>query len=214
MFHNNPWSQEKLDAAMERGPHKSANEHVEFLCEDFLDMIDKSQWIILPYDDVKELKGLRLSLPGVIPQRNRRPRWIGDYTLSEVNQDTVPLAPTDAMQYGKDIAWGQEIENEDGGFKASAESFLFSLKDHAGIGPVKMPIKSDKTDRAVFHNSIVGPSFGGGPDLYVESNANAANSESSSSVGDTYQLPSNTDDPHFLTGSKNFTISEYEVFLV
>lgn len=101
MFHNTPWSKEKLDAAMERGPHKSANEHVEFLCEDFLDMIDKSQWIILPYDEVKNMKGLRLSPPGVIPQRNRRPRWIGDYTWSEVNQDTVPLAPMDAMQYGK-----------------------------------------------------------------------------------------------------------------
>ena len=101
------------------------------------------------------------------------------------------------------VAWG-----ESGGWKSSAESFLFSLKDHAGIGPVKMPIKSDKKDRVVFHNSIVGPSFGGGPDLYVESNANAAHSESSSSVGDTYQLPSNTNDPHFLTGSKNFAISE------
>ena len=73
MFHNEPWSQEKLDAAMKRGPHKSANEHVEFLCEDFLYMIDKSQWIILPYDKVKELKGLRLSPPGVIPQRNQCP---------------------------------------------------------------------------------------------------------------------------------------------
>ena len=32
-----------------------------------------------------------------------------------------------------DIAWGQS-----GAGKSSAESFLFSLKDHAGIGPVKM----------------------------------------------------------------------------
>ena len=101
MFHNAPWSQEKLDAAMDRGPHKSANEHVEFLCEDFLDMIDKSQWLILPYHEVKDLKGQRLSPPGVIPQRNCHPRWIGDYTCSEVNQDTVPLATMDAMQYGR-----------------------------------------------------------------------------------------------------------------
>ena len=88
---------------MDRGPHKSANEHVEFLCEDFLDIIDKSQWLILPYNKVKALKGLRLSPPGVIPQRNRCPRWIGNYAWSEVNQDVVPLAPMDAMQYGRAI---------------------------------------------------------------------------------------------------------------
>ena len=89
---------------------------------------------------------------------------------------------------------------------------MFNLKDHAGIGPVKMPIKSNKTDYAVFHNSMVGPAFGY-IDLDVESNANA-NSESSSHVGDTYELPSNTDDPFFLTGSMYFTASEYEIFLV
>lgn len=46
MFHKNLWSKEKLDMAMERDPHRPANEHVEFLCEDFLHMIDKSQLII------------------------------------------------------------------------------------------------------------------------------------------------------------------------
>lgn len=59
-------------------------------------MIDKSQWFILPYDDVKELKELRFIPPGVIPQKNWRP-----HTWSEVNQDTVPLAPMDVMQYSK-----------------------------------------------------------------------------------------------------------------
>ena len=120
MFHNSSWSQEKLDAAMERDPHKSTSEHVEFLCKDFLNMIDKSQWILLPYDNVKELKGLRLSPPppGVMPQRNRRPWWIGNYMWSEVIQDTVPLAPMDAMQYRKaldrivrEIKFWSQIQN-------------------------------------------------------------------------------------------------------
>lgn len=73
MFHGQPWNQEELNTAMKRGPHKSANEHVEFLCEDFADMIDKDQWLILPFEEVKDLPGLRLSPPGVIPQQNRQP---------------------------------------------------------------------------------------------------------------------------------------------
>ncbi len=106
-----------------------------------------------------------------------------------------------------DVAWEQN-----GVWKSSAESFLFSLKDHEGVGPVKMPIKSHMTGDAVYHDSNYGPFFGDG-DLDVASNANS-NTSSYSNVGYTYQLPSNTNDPHFLTGSRNFTVSEYEVFLV
>jgi hypothetical protein len=87
------------------------------------------------------------------------------------------------------------------------------LKDHAGIGPVKMPIKSGKTGHAVYHHSSYGPAFGGGGDLGVASNANT-NTSSYCNVGNTYQLPSNTNDPHFLTGSRIFKVSEWEVFLV
>ena len=108
-----------------------------------------------------------------------------------------------------DVAWGQS----DGQYKSSTESFMFSLKDHAGVGPVQMPIKSVMTGYAVIHASCLGPTFGSGYDLRVFSNANV-NSTSNSSVGDTYQLPSNTSDPHFLTGTEDFTVSEYEVFLV
>lgn len=129
MFHGQPWNQEELNTAMKRGPHKSANEHVEFLCEDFADMIDKDQWLILPFEEVKDLPGLRLSPPGVIPQRNRRPRWIGDYTWSGVNQDTVPLAPMDAMQYGRAL---DRILRE-------------ILVANPKYGPVKM-IKTDLSD--------------------------------------------------------------------
>ena len=63
-------------------------------------MIQKQQWVILPLSVASSLPGLRLSPPGVIPQRDRRPRWIGDYSWSQVNQETAPLAPMEAMQYG------------------------------------------------------------------------------------------------------------------
>jgi hypothetical protein len=61
-----------------------------------------------------------------------------------------------------DVAWGMNSV-----YKPSSESFLYSLKDHAGIGPVKMPIKSYMTARAVSHNLRYGPSFGSGSDLFL-----------------------------------------------
>ena len=63
-------------------------------------MIGKGQWTILPFRLVQHLPGLRLSPPGVVPQRERRPRWICDYTFSDVNKDTCPIAPLEAMQFG------------------------------------------------------------------------------------------------------------------
>jgi len=75
-------------------------EHLEFLHEEFVDMIAKSQWVVLPAEAVADLPGLRISPPGVVPQRDRRPRWICDYTWSQVNQETLPLAPLESMQFG------------------------------------------------------------------------------------------------------------------
>ena len=56
---------------------------------------------VLPYDAVKDLPGLRLSPPGVIPQHNRRPRWVVDFTHSGVNAETVPIADSSSMQFGR-----------------------------------------------------------------------------------------------------------------
>ena len=94
------WTNSQLNRAINRGPHQSCHQHLEFLEEEFQDMINKDQWVILPFSIAKTLPGLRLSPPGVIPQRDRRPRWICDYTWSGVNDDTLPLAPLEAMQFG------------------------------------------------------------------------------------------------------------------
>ena len=48
-------------------------------------MIKLKEWVILLLRAVRNLPGLRISPPGVVPKRNRRPRWIGYYTLSDVN---------------------------------------------------------------------------------------------------------------------------------
>ena len=99
-LHTPPWSPDAIKKALIRGAHRSCNEQIEFLSEEFVDMINKEQWVVFPFDRIKHLPGLRLSPPGVIPQRGRRPRWICDYTWSGVNKDTLPLAPQDAMQFG------------------------------------------------------------------------------------------------------------------
>jgi hypothetical protein len=55
-------------------------------------MINKGQWIILPYSVVKDLPGLRISPLGVVPKQGRCLRWIVDYSWWDVNSDTLPLA--------------------------------------------------------------------------------------------------------------------------
>jgi len=63
-------------------------------------MVNKAQWLVLPYDAIKHLPNLRISPMGCVPQHDRRPRTIVDYTFFGLNDDTVPIAPRDAMQFG------------------------------------------------------------------------------------------------------------------
>ncbi len=63
-------------------------------------MIDKGQWIVLPYRSVQHLAQLRVSPVGVVPQTNRRDPTIVDYSFSNLNDDTVALTPREAMQFG------------------------------------------------------------------------------------------------------------------
>ena len=99
-FSTRPWTRRQIKRALNRGPHKSCFEHLDFLKEEFVDMISKGQWLVLPASAVMDLPGLRVSPPGVVPQRDRRPRWICDYSWWGVNDDTLPLAPMEAMQFG------------------------------------------------------------------------------------------------------------------
>ena len=96
-----PWTPSKLQAKLDRGPHQSATLHQDFVREEMADFMDKGFWTVLPFDAVKGLPGLRLSPLGVVPQRERRPRLIVDYTFDGVNEATVGLAPPEAMQFGR-----------------------------------------------------------------------------------------------------------------
>jgi len=98
-----------LVARIKRGSHKSCDDHLDFLRQELLDFSMKGFWFLLPFKLLKKkwkkkyenLKGLRVAPLGVIPQRDRRPRLIVDYTFYDLNKDTLFMAPYEAMQFGR-----------------------------------------------------------------------------------------------------------------
>ena len=85
---------------MSRGPHKSAHEERAFVFEEILDFCGQGYWAVLPYSHVHNWKDLHISPLGVVPQRDRRPRLIVDYSFSGVNDDTLSLAPRESTSKG------------------------------------------------------------------------------------------------------------------
>ena len=67
--------------------------------------------------------------------------------------------------------------------------------------------------RSIFCANNYGPTFGGGNDICIFSNANTPNS-SSSNLGHTYELPANTTLPpkEYLAGAFKIKVTEIEVF--
>ena len=66
-----PWTPDQVRAAIDRGPHKSALEYVDFLRKEMVDMINKGHWMVLPFSQAQHLPKLRASPIGVVPQRTR-----------------------------------------------------------------------------------------------------------------------------------------------
>jgi hypothetical protein len=64
------------------------------------DYVQMGYWTVLPYHAVQHLMHLKLAPAGVVPQRERRPRPIMDYSYNAVNAFSLPVAPTHAMQFG------------------------------------------------------------------------------------------------------------------
>jgi hypothetical protein len=65
------------------------------------DMVEQNFWTVVPFSLVKRLPNLRLAPMGVVPQRDRRARPIVDYSFYNLNRDTLPLAPSESMQFGR-----------------------------------------------------------------------------------------------------------------
>ncbi|KAI2499906.1 hypothetical protein MHU86_14576 [Fragilaria crotonensis] len=96
-----PWSPERRDRAVRRGSHKSSHGEIAFVSEEMVNFCRQGYWVVLPYSEVADLPHLRISPLGVVPQRDRRPRLIVDYSFSDVNTETFQLAPKEAMQFGR-----------------------------------------------------------------------------------------------------------------
>ena len=98
----------------------------------------------------------------------------------------------------------------------SARSFLFSIVNPAGIGPVKLNIRPEKTDKALRQDPKSGPIFGEN-DLYIGDKADQS-AVSFSDLGRAYELPNNPsgsgtlDARKFFAGSYKFIVDDIEVF--
>jgi hypothetical protein len=99
-----PWSLKQKDRAVLRGPHPSAAYVYDtFLKQEMVDMARMGYWVVLPYSSLRRLPQLRIAPCGVVPQRDRRPRTIIDYTYNGVNQTSLDVAPIHAMQFGSTL---------------------------------------------------------------------------------------------------------------
>ena len=94
------WTPSQRSMATTRGCHKSAVEYQQFIYDDMADMVQRGYWVVLPYKAIAHLPNLRVSPIGCVPQRERRPRIIVDYTYSGVNAATDKQAHPEAMQFG------------------------------------------------------------------------------------------------------------------
>ena len=96
-----PWTLQQKDDAIRRGNHPSVQAFQDFIAEEMTDMRRKGIFTILPYGLLRGHPALRISPLGCVPQRERRPRIINDYTFSGVNPSSTKLAPPEAMQWGR-----------------------------------------------------------------------------------------------------------------
>ncbi len=99
-----PWPSHVKDSYVARGCHRSAAENSDFLREEMSEFIDNRFWVVLPYALVRDMPQLQLSPAAVKEERERKPRLLCDHSWYPVNDDTLPHAPPEAMQFGGALA--------------------------------------------------------------------------------------------------------------
>lgn len=87
-------------------------------------------------------------------------------------------------------------------YKTGPYSFIFSFDN-------KKIYYSKNGTNSIYGSSSYGPYFGGSPDFYINNNCNSNNSYES--LGNSYE---NDGKKYPLTGSNNFLVSDYEVYLL
>ena len=97
-----------------------------------------------------------------------------------------------------------------GGYTATSNAFIFSLRNNERLGPFKSMVS--KVSRAIERTTSHGPTFGGGHDIVINDNANS-NTNSYADFGHSYSVPSGVQNKQtILAGTKDFTPDEVEVF--
>ena len=89
------------------------------------------------------------------------------------------------------------------------EAFLFSMVNPQGLGPTKLPLVKHH-EYAMYCDSSLGPTFGGGHDLHTGENADKTAS-SYNHLGYSYECPPGQHGS-FFTGVRNFIVTNYEVY--
>lgn len=99
LSHTLPWTLCEKDTVFCRGPHRSAAlQYADFLVEDMFDYVNMGFWTVLPYEAVRYHPALRLVPAGVVPQQNRQPCPIIDYSFYGANVAFFPL-----LQFGRTL---------------------------------------------------------------------------------------------------------------
>ena len=103
------WTKADRAKVVAKGASKTAQEFAGFVRGEFADFGKKGFWAVLPYKDLEKLEfpdldlgHWRLSDCFCVEQRERRPRFITNLSSGEVsvNDDTIPYAPNETMQFG------------------------------------------------------------------------------------------------------------------
>jgi hypothetical protein len=95
----------------------------------------------------------------------------------------------------------------------SLQSFLFTVKNPSNTAPRRFALKSERAQSGIYCRADYGPTFGGGHDFCVGVLGNSS-APNYSNFGHSYNNDTGRPDPSFLTGARDFTIKELEVFAV
>jgi len=122
-------------------------------------------------------------------------------------RNTVTIIKKGQYVFGgyTDITW-----ESSGGYTATSNAFIFSLRNKEGLGPFKSLLTNPS--RAIYRYPSYGPVFGGGSDILIADNANS-NTNSFTNFGHSYSVPSGVRDKKtILAGTYVFSPDELEVF--
>ena len=107
------------------------------------------------------------------------------------------------------VTWG-EPNHHFCQYKSDPNAFIFSLTNE-----IKFKLNQNQIQNAIYCNPGYGPTFGGGHDIFIASNANTTTT-SSSNLGSTYSHPqyilSSNEAQLLLAGSYYFQLSEIEIY--